>query len=679
MSGPPPNYDPNVSVLQGGTTSVIQPVMGGGGVPVNYNIESSLLAGGTGEIIKVLGGGAKTEGNLQGEVYSVLDSEVQRKHREDYIVRLQNEYQVKKMETAKLVMDFYDSRDSKIKRYDVSGAVQNSTVPTLDIVTKAAGGPVPNLSVVYDVMPSHIETIVMIPPINGDNEKFIRIIQYLFKTEIFRKESTSDLRLRDDVAIVCMAPFYGNTVSDNQKNVLLYYLQLRLWNQNRSSFFVLNQINSFASGLQLIAEIAPRAAPTFPILNYLNPSYIILKKPFGKYKGIIFSAESGQVLEMPRKDKNKGFKKPSEVFLQKDIFAITPSFAMEDIDPFFNDFLLIGSQGYKSDLIKSRTDVPICKNLLTIFYDEDIDGKTYMVSDKREEIHAFRFNTIQEPPLLCASEFGETPTYAPPPGNFAGKEKDKRFVKAPTKSIVVDALIRKIRIFSPQVYDNWIQAVYSKEEADFLNYLQLTPTLLHFIFDANWKMETANFLKKIVLSDCFSDVRILTQSECDTTRRFLDKVLDYFYAHAAYKQEEGPIQRIILPKVIYDEQEAPIVEPAGPQIVQRRQITPIGTIVWPAGVEEIDEKQFEKDSFGQIKKKIDGDTYVVDFIAIQIDSGLHLFKRYKFNIKAIDTEVEARNKQGVLQPGFRAVSVEEVLDEKMQALKTSQPEFTILY
>lgn len=678
MSGLPPNYDPNVSMLQGGTTSPIQPVMGGGGTPPNYNIDTSLLAGGTGEIVKVLGGGAKTEGNLQGEVYSVNDTDVTKTYRTDYIQKLLKDYDAKKVVLDGLLNDFTDNRLDKIKRYDEKGVAQNPTLPTIDMITRAAGGPVPNLSVVYDVISEETESIIMIPPIDGDIDKFIQILQHLFKTQIFRKETTTDLRLRSGITLVCMSPFYSNIIKNRKTNLLMFYLHLRLWNANRNSFFVLNSINSFNAGIELYNELG-LTNTSLPIFNSLNPSYLIHKKQFGTYKGLVFSSETGQLLESPRKNKNTKYQTPFEISKKYATFAIQPSLALDDIDTNFNSYLLIGSQGYKSELIKSRTDVPICKNLLTVFYDEDIRGKTYMVSDKRDEVHVFRFNTIQEPPLLCVSESGETPTFAPPPGNFAGKEMDTRFVKEKTKRIVVDALTRRIRFFSPQVYNNWMEGIYSKDEADFLNHLQLTPTLLHFIFDANWKMETADFLKKIVLSDCFSDVRLLTRAECDTTRRFLDKVLDYFYTHAAFKQDDGPIQRIVLPKVVYEEQEAPILEPSGPAIVPRRPVTPIATIVWGPDIKDITEKQFEKDSFGQIKKKVDGDKYVVDFIAIQIESGLHLFKRYEFNIKEIDDEVDKRNKTGLGVPGFRTVSVEEVLDEKMKELQTNQPEFTILY
>ena len=62
MSGtPPPNYNPNDSLLSGGDSAKIIPVQGGGSlsdVPTSYNPDASLLSGGeTAKILPVQGGG----------------------------------------------------------------------------------------------------------------------------------------------------------------------------------------------------------------------------------------------------------------------------------------------------------------------------------------------------------------------------------------------------------------------------------------------------------------------------------------------------------------------------------------------------------------------------------------------------------------------------------------------
>jgi hypothetical protein len=65
MSGtPPPNYNPNDSLLSGGDSVKIMPVQGGGfmNATLNYNPDASLLSGGEdAKLIAVQGGGAKTD------------------------------------------------------------------------------------------------------------------------------------------------------------------------------------------------------------------------------------------------------------------------------------------------------------------------------------------------------------------------------------------------------------------------------------------------------------------------------------------------------------------------------------------------------------------------------------------------------------------------------------------
>lgn len=68
MSGtPPPNYNPNDSLLSGGDSAKIIPVQGGGSlsnVPNSYNPDTSLLSGGdTAKIIPVQGGGKPGDEN----------------------------------------------------------------------------------------------------------------------------------------------------------------------------------------------------------------------------------------------------------------------------------------------------------------------------------------------------------------------------------------------------------------------------------------------------------------------------------------------------------------------------------------------------------------------------------------------------------------------------------------
>ena len=671
MSGPPPNYDPSASMLHGGTNSVIQPVMGGGGAPPpNYNIDSSMLSGGTEPILKVLGGGAKekkTLGKLQAEVYEVFENDRTIQNRNTYVRKLVNEYATKKGQLQVYLNQYYYERINQIKRYETKGPAQNPGLPTL---TAANANTITNIPLTYDVISSQTDTIIMIPPIHGDLEKFIEILQFLFKTEIFRKENSNDLRLKNNVTIICMAPFYEG--DDIEYLLLLMYLHMRLWDVNRDSFFVLSDPSDVELGKLLYDPangVQFPAAPNDILFSSLNPSQIILEKPFGAFKGIVFTSAHGQSLTIPKKDKNAAFVSPSQAAKSHQTFSVSPALVEEEEDTLFKNYLLVGSRGYKDDLIQPRTDVPVCKGLVTIFYDEDFppNKNQYHIANKKEQIHVFRFDRIQENPLLCIDEDGDIANLIPPPGAFASKENHPRFEKGATKKVVIDAVERRIRNgTNPKVFQNWTEGIFSKDEADLLNSLQLTPALLAFVFDTNWQNETAQFLKKVVISDCFTDVRVITRAECDSVRNFLNKILDYFYAHAAYKMDEPPIKRIVLPKVIVEEP-APILEPPAALPAKPRP-TAIGAYVWADEVSDIREEQFDKKQFGKIELQIDGNDYYIDFIVIQKETGANLFKRLRLPIAAVKSEAKRRRIQDVT-----------ILTEKMNEIKGNYPDFIFLY
>ena len=87
MDAPPPNYNPNESLFNGGTDAPIMKVMGGGGVgggvvggnsaPNGYNETQSLLNGGLDAVIEKIEGGALNDalGNVEFVNYKDVQSE----------------------------------------------------------------------------------------------------------------------------------------------------------------------------------------------------------------------------------------------------------------------------------------------------------------------------------------------------------------------------------------------------------------------------------------------------------------------------------------------------------------------------------------------------------------------------------------------------------------------------
>jgi hypothetical protein len=121
--------------------------------------------------------------------------------------------------------------------------------------------------------------------------------------------------------------------------------------------------------------------------------------------------------------------------------------------------------------------------------------------------------------------------------------------------------------------------------------------------------------------------------------------------------------KLTLPTFVEEEEEAPILEPD-----QLSAVPAIGTYVWPAEIVDVDPMNFTKESFGAIDLQVDGTNYVVDFIAVQVKSGEHLFKRLLVDRVAANDQSTVRG-----QP------VEVVLQQKLDEQQQNFPDFIFIY
>jgi hypothetical protein len=82
------------------------------------------------------------------------------------------------------------------------------------------------------------------------------------------------------------------------------------------------------------------------------------------------------------------------------------------------------------------------------------------------------------------------------------------------------------------VFADWLEERYTSDEAEFLNELSLRPSILESIWpNDEWREHVAKFLANIVESQCFSDLTLLTDNECQDARDFMDKAMKYFLLH----------------------------------------------------------------------------------------------------------------------------------------------------
>lgn len=120
----------------------------------------------------------------------------------------------------------------------------------------------------------------------------------------------------------------------------------------------------------------------------------------------------------------------------------------------------------------------------------------------------------------------------------------------PLVAVAVNSQEYSIRSPLPDVINDWNNAVYSDEEAEYLNALQVSPSILNAIFPNTWKRELTEHLSAISRSKCFTDSRLILNSECQKAQEFISKILNYFMSNSSSilqlqgKQQDAYVSRL---------------------------------------------------------------------------------------------------------------------------------------
>jgi hypothetical protein len=122
-----------------------------------------------------------------------------------------------------------------------------------------------------------------------------------------------------------------------------------------------------------------------------------------------------------------------------------------------------------------------------------------------------------------------------------------------TETILLNArefVLRKAKAKRPgseekdEVMADWKSLVFTEEEADFLNTLGLSPKLLFSSFyclNKDWQEELVDFLYYLTVLTCYPARFVITKSECQRVREFLEIVESNLKAHQLRKLAEKPI------------------------------------------------------------------------------------------------------------------------------------------
>lgn len=197
-----PSYNPNESMLSGGTESIMK-VMGGGGdtAPNGYNETQSMLSGGIEPILKVEGGGINTEeSNISIRYVSnyELDTDALVYYNNNIpkdISDIQNEINrnKKEIETKDIMFrknHYYYNKNGK------AVTVANNLTGSLTEIR---------------FIPKNIREIIVLPPVDGDPYNFFKQLAYLKDSKYILDNN----KLANNIFVISLKPF----LSKNDDNI----------------------------------------------------------------------------------------------------------------------------------------------------------------------------------------------------------------------------------------------------------------------------------------------------------------------------------------------------------------------------------------------------------------------------------------------------------------------------
>jgi hypothetical protein len=500
-----------------------------------------------------------------------------------------------------------------------------------------------------EVLPPTTSNIIIIPPIKGNYEKFLRSVEFLYANNIINEND-----IVQNAVIIFMYPLFGKDANTQR----LLYSFLSLQEKNIASVFALQ--GDDAESIEIGPQFYERIVNTDTIfLNYLNPSYLLLPRKVGDYDGILFTSDVGLDPKFP-KIKNKTYTPVSELLKTKSAFSFNANAQSDDT---FKNYLTFASGNGSTELPATKADVEICGNLKTVF---DMKGiNPFQISDV-DDIYILRLG-MDTRPLLCTTLMYDAE-------KFESGELDPAFHTAGTVEVYVDG--QKWTFRDPRqseytsvldkiaegpdaptsrnlVMQNWERGIYSASEAGFLNHVNLSPRILSETFDSDvWKKEVAKFLKNLVISNCFEDTDILSKGQCEDTRIFLNSVFNRLFMMDSVKEGE-----LVVPPLKF------------PPLPRGQGAT---TIVWPPELEEMKDDEFTMtEPLGSldITKNETTRTSFIELIVIHKPSFVRSARRLRINTEKVNAEIAAGT----------SIGEAEVFNEILEDLKEDYPDFLFIY
>jgi len=562
MASPGPGYNPQESLLSGGTAPIVA-VQGGGGLsqpPPGYNENQSLLQGGTATIEATRGGAVTFDKEVkvrqEGEknTTTALKGSLQKYRIDQYRVPEGISTQSKERYERSLYKRYVqlNGTTEELINLETGQSSKNTSRPLFD-VCKVKAPPV-----LFQTMPRKIHVIDksdvklwVVPPLNGKLTQLAGILKVI--------GVGTDSKLKPNEYLIFQAPFFAaGTPRDHADYLLLFTIFLELKNANDGRVFIMNHLSDrtvkygCAIAKSLHSDPNKKRLPVF-----FEPDVLVFlkQKILFRSDALPITKEGWKVSSVLEKMKNTSY--PKSLLLRPDTSKGT-----EKINGFFE---FVGGAAEETSLPGGPAATKGCPGyecpefIKSVKFDSRAlvspqalrDASLYLVwstdsrlpylkkkvagqEEKKEEEEEEVEEEEEEEEEVKEAE-AEMPIKKPRTETL--EEEDEPIKESEdciegtstdkntsTVSFNLTGVKLEVREAEEAVKAEWKQGIFTPSEAKLLCLLHLSPSLLQELFkDEKWN-EVSDFLASMSESRCYEDSTLLLQRECDKARKFLRTV-----------------------------------------------------------------------------------------------------------------------------------------------------------
>lgn len=249
MDSPPPNYNPNDSLLNGGTDASIMKVMGGGGfiggdsAPNGYNETQSLLNGGLDAVIEKIQGGADTAAAPEPPPEPTPEP-------------TQSESQTATTLSNREFVDYkrVENKERDEKEFDALEKIIQSTTGLTSIIVRIQNTITQKLKAIFryvkindmlerispkdtnqiiQYVPSSAKYVVVVPKLQSPYDFFI-LTKFLIQGDLCTIDKTNNYKLKKDVYVIFLDLVFKNNINEKSVNLgeILEYMYYKFKSTN---------------------------------------------------------------------------------------------------------------------------------------------------------------------------------------------------------------------------------------------------------------------------------------------------------------------------------------------------------------------------------------------------------------------------------------------------------------